>query len=83
MATKDLTAEALAGFSVDLAGALAHQHCPHYTSSPAGMAWLVGAWFRSTGRGAPHDVRMSRGYTVRVGDMLVSVADAAALFRVR
>ena len=83
MASKDLTAEALAGFSVDLAGALAHQQCPHYTSSPAGMAWLVGAWLRSTGRGAPRDVRMSRGYAVRVGDMLVSVADAAALFRIQ
>ncbi len=83
MTTKDLTAEALAGFSVDLAGALAYQHCPHYTSSPAGMAWLVGAWLRSTGRGAPRDVRMSRGYAVRVGDMLVSVADAAALFRIQ
>ena len=83
MATKDLTAEALAGFSVDLAGAPAHQHCQHYTSSPAGMAWLVGAWLRSTGRGAPRDVRMSRGYAVRVGDMLVSVADAAALFRIQ
>jgi hypothetical protein len=46
------------------------------------MAWLVGAWLRSTGRGAPRDVRMSRGYAVRVGDMLVSVADAAALFRI-
>ena len=49
----------------------------------AGMAWLVGAWLRSTGRGAPRDVRMSRGYAVRVGDMLVSVADAAALFRIQ
>jgi len=26
---------------------------------------------------------MSRGYAVRVGDMLVSVADAAALFRIQ
>jgi hypothetical protein len=56
--------------------------CPHYTSSPAGMAWLVGAWLQKTGRPPQRDVRMSRGYTVRVGDMRVSVADAAALVRV-
>ena len=31
----------------------------------------------------PCEVRMSRGYTVRVGDMRVSVADAAALVRVQ
>ena len=47
------------------------------------MAWLVGAWLQKTGRPAPCDVRMSRGYTVRVGDMLVSVADAAALIRLQ
>ena len=41
------------------------------------MAWLVGAWLQKTGRPAPRDVRMSRGYTVRVGEMRVSVADAA------
>ena len=46
------------------------------------MAWLVGAWLQKTGRPAPRDARMSRGYTVRVGDMRVSVADAAALVRV-
>ena len=47
------------------------------------MAWLVGAWLQKTGRPAPRDVRMSRGYTVRVGDMRVSVADVAALVRVQ
>ena len=46
------------------------------------MAWLVGAWLQKTGRPAPRDVCMSRGYTVHVGDMRVSVADAAALVRV-
>ena len=82
MASQDLTPEALAGFAAQLNGKPAHQACPRYTSSPAGMAWLVGAWLQKTGRAAPRDVRMSRGYTVCVGDMRVSVADAAALVRV-
>ena len=83
MASQDLTPEALAGFAAQLDGKPAQEACPHYTSSPAGMAWLVGAWLQKTGRPAPRDVRMSRGYTVRVGDMRVSVADAAALVRVQ
>ena len=82
MASQDLTPEALAGFAAQLNGKPAHQACPHYASSPAGMAWLVGAWLQKTGRPAPRDVCMSRGYTVHVGDMRVSVADAAALVHV-
>ena len=83
MASQDLTPEALEGFAAQLDGKLAHEACPHYTSSFAGMAWLVGAWLQKTGRPAPRDVRTSRGYTVRIGDMRVSVADAAALVRVQ
>jgi hypothetical protein len=83
MASQDLTPEALEGFAAQLDGKPAQEACPHYTSSPAGMAWLVGAWLQKTGRPAPRDVHMSRGYTVRVGDMRVSVADAAALVRVQ
>ena len=83
MASQDLTPEALEGFAAQLHGKPAHQACPHYTSSPAGMAWLVGAWLQKTRRPAPSDVRMSRGYTVRVGGMRVSVADAAALVHVQ
>ena len=82
MASQDLTPDALAGFAAQLGDTPAHEACPHYTSSPAGMAWLVGAWLQKTGCAAPRDVRMSRGYTVRVGDMRVSVVDAAALVRV-
>ena len=81
MASQDLTLDALAGFAAQLGNTPAHEACPHYTSSPAGMAWLVGAWLQKTGCAAPRDVRMSRGYTVRVGDMRVSVVDAAALVR--
>jgi hypothetical protein len=83
MASQDRTPEALEGFAAQLDGKPAHKACPYYTSSPAGMAWLVGAWLQKTGRPAPRDVRMSSGYTVRVGDMRVSVADAAALVRVQ
>ena len=82
MASQDLTPYALEGFAAQLGDKPAHQACPHYTSSPAGMAWLVGAWLQKTGHPPPCDVRMWRGYTVRVGDMRVSVADAAALVRV-
>ncbi len=82
MAFQDLTQYALEGFAAQLGDKPAHQACPHYTSSPAGMAWLVGAWLQKTGHPAPRDVRMSRGYTVRVGEMRVSVTDAAALVRV-
>jgi len=60
MASQDLTPEALEGFAAQLDGKPAHEACPHYTSSPAGMAWLVGAWLQKTGRLAPRDVRMSR-----------------------
>ena len=82
MASQDLTPDALAGFAAQLGNTPAHEACPHYTSSPAGMAWLVGAWLQKTECAAPRDVRMSRGYTVRVGDMRVSAADTAALVRV-
>ena len=82
MASQDLTPEALEGFAAQLGDRPAHQACPHYSRSPAGMAWLVGAWLHKTGRPAPRAVRRSRGYTVRVGDTRVSVADAAALVRV-
>lgn len=83
MASLDLTPHALAGFVAELGDTPAHRACPHYISSPAGMAWLVGAWLKQTGRAAPRAVRMSLGYTLRVSDMLVSVADAAAPLRIR
>ena len=57
MALQDLTQYALEGFAAQLDGTLgdkpAHQACPHYTSSPAGMAWLVGAWLQKTGHPPP------------------------------
>ena len=46
MASQVLTPEAMEGFAAQLDGKPAHEACPHYTSSPAGMAWLVGAWLQ-------------------------------------
>lgn len=83
MPSPDLTPAALAGFEaaalLDAPAAL--KSCPHFPCSSNGLAWLVGAWLRRTGRPAPRAVRMSRGYTVRVGDMLVNAADPLKLER--
>ncbi|WP_425952941.1 hypothetical protein [Ralstonia pseudosolanacearum] len=76
-AKNDLTPYAKEGFV-----AQPGSKCPHYTSSPAGMAWCVGAWMRDTGRTEPRDVRMSRGYKVRVNDMLVNAEDAPKIERI-
>ena len=43
MASQGLTPEALEGVAAQLDSKPAHEACPHYTSSPAGMAWLVDA----------------------------------------
>ena len=83
MAAQDSTPEALEGFAGQLDCQPPHDACRHHTPSPTGMAWQVGAWLHKTGRPAPRDVRISRGYVVRVGDIRVSVADAAALVRVQ
>jgi len=56
--------------------------CPYYDSSANGMTWLTGRWLKATGRPAPRDVRMSRGYTVRVNDMLVSAKNPNAIERI-
>jgi hypothetical protein len=66
MAT-DLTAEATQGFE-----ASAEARNPFYHSSASGIAWEFGRWMQVTGRTAPRDVRMSRGYNIRGNDMLIS-----------
>lgn len=73
----DLTDEAKQGYEAP-PGA----KCPFYESSPSGMAWLTGQWLQATGRSAPRDVRMSRGYTVRANDMLLSLQHPRAIERV-
>ena len=79
MASQDLTPETLVGFSAQLDGKHAHEACPHYTSSPAGVAWLVGAWLPKTGR-LPRDVRASCGFLVGVGDMRARLGLSSVLF---
>ncbi|MHC2503857.1 hypothetical protein ACVI8K_010834 [Bradyrhizobium barranii subsp. barranii] len=66
MAT-DLTAEAKQGFE-----APAEARNPFYHSSASGIAWDCGRWLQQTGRTAPRAVRMSRGYSIRANDMLIS-----------
>ena len=53
MALQDLTQSALEGFAAERVDKPAHLACPHYTSSPAGMAWLVGAWLQKSGHPPP------------------------------
>lgn len=83
MASDDLTPQASAGYGAELGELPAHKVCPFFDSSPAAMAWLVGAWLKQNGRAALRAVRMSRGYTVRVDGMLVSVANAAQLVQLK
>lgn len=81
--SSDLTPAAAEGFAAGLVGAEAVKACPHYSSSPSGMAWLVGGWLKATGRSAPRAVRMSRGYRLHANDMLVDANDPAALVRLK
>ncbi|RUR71939.1 hypothetical protein EJP67_33320 [Variovorax guangxiensis] len=79
----DLTPIAQDGFSSERCeGEQALAACPYMESSPAAMAWLVGAWLRATGQPAPRAVRMSRGYKVHANGMLLSLADPAAIARI-
>jgi len=72
MAKMDLTPAAKEGYE-----AQPEATCPHYTSSPNGLAWLVGRWLRVTGRSAPRDVRPGRGYRIRANDMLLLVESSS------
>lgn len=62
---KALTAAAVAGYN-----ALSDTANPHYLSSSMWLAWAVGRRMGVAGMSAPSDVSMSRGYKVRVRDML-------------
>jgi hypothetical protein len=73
----DLTAQAMEGYE-----ASAHAKCPYLWSSPAAMAWRIGQWLKATGRSAPRMVRTSRGYGLRVNDMLVRWRDDDSIERV-
>lgn len=68
----DLTAEATQGYE-----AAPDTPCPHHQDSPCGMAWRVGQWLQSTGRARPRGVRMARGHSLHVNDMVVSLRGGA------
>lgn len=55
--------------------------CPHFLSSPNGLAWTVGRWLRDTGRPAPRDVRAGRGYRMHANDMLLKCDGFGAVER--
>lgn len=48
---------------------------PHLYSSACWYAHSLGQHLHQTGRPIPTDVRMSRGYSMRVGDMVFSHTD--------
>jgi hypothetical protein len=78
MARDDLTDHASEGFH-----AAEGAKCPYFDSSPASSAWHVGLWMQTTGRPAPRDVRMGRGYSVHVNDMLVDASDTTKIERLK
>lgn len=49
---------------------------PWLATSPAWYAHALGAYFRSSGRTAPRDVRMGRGYSIRANEMRFAIKDA-------
>lgn len=74
MKRTDLTAEAAEGY----AGA----PCAYLASSPAWFAYQLGAYLQRTGRSAPRDVRMGRGYQVHANAMLFAFDARNAIVRV-
>lgn len=65
----DLTDRAVDGFRAN------HFECPYIYSSASAIAWQLGLWFQQTGRPEPKAVKMSRGYSIRSGDMLFAWKD--------
>jgi hypothetical protein len=63
----NLTNEAQQGFNEP------ERKCPYYATSPSEMAWAVGRWMAQTGRTRPYDCRTSRGYTMHINGMKVSL----------
>jgi len=57
------------------AGYEGKEGCNYLYSSPAYYAYYLGKYFRVTGRARPHDVRMSRGYSIRASDMIFRIID--------
>jgi len=81
--TQELTAAAKDGYNADLGGNPPHDACPHSLISPPGLAWLVGATLQRTGRTAPRDVKISRGFVVSANDMVFDCYDVTNIVRVK
>lgn len=77
MTARDLTPAAIEGFV-----AADGRACPYLASSPNWFAWTVGRCLARTGRSAPRDVRMGRGYQVHANGMLWAVAADSAVTRI-
>lgn len=74
--TDDLTYAAIAGYES------AKPECVEYIeTSTAWYAWKLGQYLSFTGRAKPVGVRMSRGYSIRCGDMLFKIKDHATFER--
>ena len=78
----DLTEEAIAGYRSTCNSDGTPQKNPYLATSPSAMAWKVGAFLARTGRSEPSDVRMGRGYQVRVRDMLYAINERGEISRV-
>lgn len=46
---------------------------PHLATSPVWYAHALGAYWRAKGGAAPTDVRMGRGYSIRMRDMRFTI----------
>jgi hypothetical protein len=79
----DLTSAAKEGYDAPLGGKTPHDACPHSLISPPGLAWLVGATLKRTGRTSPRDVHISRGLTVWANDMLFDCHDVLNITRIK
>jgi hypothetical protein len=77
----EMTKAAQEGFKADMGQCTAVQVCPHTTSSPRGMAWLVGTWMKANKLPQPQVACMSLGYRVCVDDMLFCVKNERAIER--
>ncbi len=76
MTTNDLTPATTEGYEAQSSAASAgsslhNSDRPYLASSPNDIAWRLGVWLAKTGRGAPSNVRMSRGYSIRANNMLL------------
>jgi hypothetical protein len=58
--------------------ASAYRECPHWPLTSKGLGWMLGAYFKRTGRPAPHGVCMLHDYILGVGDMRIDMSNPIA-----